>query len=457
MTCLSWQPRIRFSRAALLARAAGTAGERRGSGKAARPRVLAASALILCLALAPAIAADHGDGHAPPAESHAADGHGGHGAPAKPIEPLPVKAHGLPVELTRTLQLLQDRIARGSTQAHLAQRQLLGHIEQRLLALNPETWAEAENVRAAVTFALAGGGPAALRALLKSGKAPEAEQPLALGALAYLEGREKEARAKLAGIDPRTMPAGLAGQLALTQSALMVREAPAKSLELLDLARLLAPGTLVEEGALRRQIFVVAQGGDARRFEGLAIQYLRRFHRSVYAGNFRQRFAGALTRLDFDSDRTRIASLERMLDEIEPESRRDLYLLVARAGLEQGRRETALFAAERAMGLAAPDSRAAAQARLYRGASLIVAEGRFEEGYEALRALDRADLGASDAELLDAALSTARQIRTPAPAAEAAPAPPSSAGRPMPESGSLLRAQEALGRAERAMAAAGTP
>ena len=211
-------------------------------------------------------------------------------------------AHGLPVELTRTLQLLQDRIARGSTQAHVAQRQLLGHIEQRLTALDPETWAEAENVRAAVTFALAGGGPAVLRALLTSGKATEAEQPLALGALAYLEGREREARAKLAGIDPRTMPAGLAGQLALTQSALMVREAPAKSLELLDLARLLAPGTLVEEGALRRQIFVVAQGGDARRFEALSIQYLRRFRHSVYAGNFRQRFAAALTRLDFTGE-----------------------------------------------------------------------------------------------------------------------------------------------------------
>ncbi|MEH3117575.1 MAG: chemotaxis protein MotC [Methylorubrum populi] len=417
---------------------------------ASRLGALAAAALALAAAALPAMAAEHGD-HAPPADAHASDDHGGHGASAKPIEPLPVAARGLPVELTRTLQLLQDRIARGSTQAHLAQRQLLGHIEQRLIALPPETWAEPENLRAAVAFALAGGGPAVLRAVLAAGRMPEAEQPLALGALAYLEGREKEARAKLSGIDAHTMPAGLAGQLALTQSALTVREAPARSLELLDLARLLAPGTLVEEGALRRQIFVVAQGGDARRFEALAIQYLRRFRRSVYAGNFRQRFAAALTRLDFDSDRTRIASLERMLDEIEPESRRDLYLLVARAALEQGRRETALFAAERATGLAAPDSRPAAQARLYRGAALIVAEGGFEEGYETLRDLDRADFAPADADLLDAALSTARQIRTPAPIA--AVPPPSPAGRAIPESGSLLRAQEALARAERAMAA----
>ncbi|SFL35574.1 chemotaxis protein MotC [Methylorubrum salsuginis] len=415
--------------------------------------------LLLALGL-PAVAADHGEGHgaAPAADSHAAPaddhgGHGGHGAPAKPIEPLPVTPHGLPVELVRTLQLLQDRIARGSTQAHLAQRQLLVHIEQKLTELDPETWVAPENVRAVVTFALAGGGPGVLRRMIATGKVPEAEAPLAQGALDYLQGREKEARAKLAGIDARTMPAGLAGQLALTQSALLVREAPVRSLELLDLARLLSPGTLVEEGALRRQIFVVAQGGDAARFEALSIQYLRRFRRSVYAGNFRQRFAGALTRLDFDSDRTRTLSLERMLDEIEPESRRDLYLLVARAGLEQGRRETALFAAERAAGLAAPDTRAAAQARLYRGAALIVADGRFEEGYEALRSLDRAAFVEGDADLLDAALSAAGQIRGPLPSP--APAAPSAADatarRAVPDAPAIGRAREALARAERAL------
>ncbi|GJD56597.1 chemotaxis protein MotC [Methylobacterium dankookense] len=402
------------------------------------PRRLAAALLALLLA-APALAA--GDGHG-----------GGHGEPPKPVEPLPVTPRGLPVELVRTLQLLQDRIARGSTQAHLAQRQLLVHIESRLAAVEPETWAVAENARAGVAFALAGGGPALLRRMLDGGRLGEAEAPLVLGALAYLEGREKEARTLLAKFDPRTMPASLAGQLALTQAAVAVRDAPVRAIELLDLARLLAPGTLVEEGALRREIFVVAQGGDAKRFETLSIQYLRRFRRSVYAGNFRQRFAAALTRLDFASDGARVAQLERMLDEIEPEGRRDLYLLVARAALDQGRRETAIFAAERAAGLAEPESRPAAQARLYRAAALIVADGRFEEGREALASLDRRGLSESDALLLDAALSTARQIRTLPQAGAARPgATPAAESRALPEAPAIGRAQEALARIDRMM------
>ncbi len=235
-----------------------------------------------------------------------------------------------------------------------------------------------------------------------------------------------------------------------------MREAPRKAIELLDLARLLAPGTLVEEGALRREIFIHAQGGDSRRFEALSIQYLRRFRRSVYAGNFRQRFATALTRLDFDSDRARVDRLERMLDEIEPGERRDLYLLVARAGLDQGRRETATFAAERALSLASPDSEAAARARLYRAAALIVVDGRYEDGLEGLRAVDRAGLDAPDRALLEAALSTARQIRggappvpavePPLPTAEAAPA---DGKRQIPEAASIARAREALAQVDR--------
>lgn len=397
-----------------------------------------AALMVLLFIAAQAFAA--GDGH----------GGGGHGGePPKPIEPLPVTPRGLPVELVRTLQLLQDRIARGSTQAHLAQRQLLVHVEQRLLAVEPETWAEPANARAGVTFALAGGGPTVLRRMLDGGKVGEAEAPLVLGALAYVEGREKEARTLLAKFEPREMPPSLAGQLALTQAAVTVRDAPRKAIELLGLARLLAPGTLVEEGALRREIFVVAQGGDTGRFEALSIQYLRRFRRSVYAGNFRQRFAAALTRLDFASDGARDAKLARMLDEIEPDDRRDLYLLVARAGLDQGRRGTALFAAERAAGLAEPDSRPAAQARLYRAAALVVTEGRLDESIEALRSLDRAQFGEADQRLLDEALSAAIQIRTPPTADAARPAAAQTGPRRLPEAAAIGRAQDALARIDR--------
>ncbi|MCJ2083925.1 chemotaxis protein MotC [Methylobacterium sp. J-090] len=411
---------------------------------------LAVLALSMSLvAQTPARAAEsHGGGHE--AGGHAA-------APAAPIEPLPVKPYTLPVEMVRTLQLLQDRIAQGSGPAHTGQRALLAHAEERMRALEPEAWADPVNIRAAVTFALGGGGPALLRHILASSKVPADGTPLVLGSLAFLEGREKEARTLLTKIDAASLPVGLGAQLALTQSALVVRDDPAQSIRLLDLARLLAPGTLVEEGALRREIFVLAQGNDLAKFEALAVQYLRRFRHSVYAGNFRQRFAAALTRLDFGTDSGRFARLQAMLDEIEPEGRRDLYLLMARAALDQGKNATAVFAAERTVTLTEPGTVAAVRARLYRAAALVVVDGRFEESVETLRMTDRSVLVPADRDLLDAALATAREIRDVpgAPGTPPSPEPPRLAARELPTTPAIARAQGVIGQIDDLMRKSG--
>ncbi|WP_280137411.1 chemotaxis protein MotC [Methylobacterium sp. Leaf87] len=395
----------------------------------------------------------------PPAYAADSHGGGGHGAaPAAPIDPLPVKPYTVPVEMVRTLQLLQDRIAQGSGPAHTGQRALLAHAEERMRALEPEAWADPVNIRAAVTFALGGGGPALLRHILASSKVPADSTPLVLGSLAFLEGREKEARTLLTKIDAASVPVGLGAQLALTQSALVVRDDPAQSIRLLDLARLLAPGTLVEEGALRREIFVLAQGNDLVKFEALAIQYLRRFRHSVYAGNFRRRFAAALTRLDFGAETGRFARLQAMLDEIEPEGRRDLYLLVARAALDQGKNATAIFAAERTVTLTEPGSVAAIRARLYRAAALVVVDGRFEESVETLRMTDRSVLAAADRDLLDAALATAREIRDVPGVPDApppAPEPSRLAARELPTTPAIARAQGAIGQIDDLMRKSG--
>ncbi|MFE1600197.1 chemotaxis protein MotC [Methylobacterium sp. ID0610] len=428
-----------------------------------RARRLARAAALCALALSlagPALAADHGGGdhggqggaggHGGGGEQGGGGGHGG--APAAKIEPLPVEPRGLPVQLQRTLQLLQDRIARGDTQAHLAQRPLIAHIEGRLIGLEPETWAQTANLRAAVAFALAGGGPGVLRRVIEAGTMPDAEASLLQGSLAYLEGREKEARRLLMKIDAQGLPLSLGGQLALVQAALVVRDDPAQSLKFLDVARLLAPGTLVEEGALRREVFILAQSGDVTRFEALSVQYLRRYRRSVYAGNFRQRFAAALTRLDYGDDQRRIARLGTMLAEIEPDGRRELYLMVARAAIEQGKTATAIFAASQAAPLTAPGTVEAAQARLYRAAAAIVAPESYDGALAVLRGLDRAALPAADATLLDAALTTAVIIRSePPPAPAAQPEQTADAKRPMPPTPAIARAQQVIGQIDELM------
>lgn len=207
-----------------------------------------------------------------------------------------------PFQLVRTLQAMQDDMAGGSAAALAGQRALLQRMEEEFADADPLVWQDRRNSRALVAYTLGGGRPVTLRRLLASATPPDGDEALMRGALAFVEGDEATARRYLTDIDPRSLPASLGGQLALAQAALLVGQNPQGALLLLDTARLLAPGTLVEEAALRRQIFVASELDDLARFETLSGQYLRRFRRSVYAGNFRRRFAAALSRMKFLDD-----------------------------------------------------------------------------------------------------------------------------------------------------------
>ena len=58
------------------------------------------------------------------------------------------------------------------------------------------------------------------------------------------------------------------------------------AVELLDWARLLSPGGLVEEAALRREIALLAGAKDVARVAMLTRQYVTRFAASLYAADF---------------------------------------------------------------------------------------------------------------------------------------------------------------------------
>jgi chemotaxis protein MotC len=364
------------------------------------------------------------------------------------------KAAALPIEMVRTLQVLQDQIATGSTEAHVAQRALLAHIDERLMPLDPQVWQDSKNVRAAVIYVLSGGKPSILNRLLSLEHLTKQDELITRGALAYVEGREADAKEYLGEVDVHVLPPTLAGQIALVQSALIVREDPARSIQLLDYVRLQLPGTLVEEAALRRAIFVASQIGNTQKFESLSKQYLRRFRYSVYAGNFRQRFAAALTRLDFVKDRQQFSRLVTILNELEPEGQRELYLLVAQTAIDQGQTNAAILASERAYNLSSADKVSAERSKLYKAAALIVTTEGFVAGLGELREINKGILPASDATLLDAALSMASHIRS-APGAAPASAhhaqsvfPASEAAQTNPSSPAISRAQEALGRVD---------
>jgi len=321
-----------------------------------------------------------------------------------------------PYAMLRTLQSLQERIAHGDIRAHEGQRALITRVAETFLRADPAEFADKRNANAAVSFVLGGGPPIVLERMLALDPAPAIDPDLLAGALAYVHGREEDARERLAGFDPQALPGYLGAQIAIARSALIVREDPQEAVRLLSLARLLAPGTLAEEAALRREIFVEGQRGELEQLEFLAVQYLRRYRNSVYAGNFRQRFISLLATLDFARSVEDFLRLEAVLAQMDGEGKRDLYLFFARHALLSGALDLARLAAERAIGFSAGDSDEEERARFYFAAAQIVTPS-YEPAVEILLALDPDRLPEADLPVLEAAMATAAAIGEPLRAA----------------------------------------
>ena len=361
-----------------------------------------------------------------------------------------------PFELVRTLQSLQDRMAAGDVQAISAQRALMIQIDKAFMAADAGVWQDNRNAAAAVTYVLSGGRPEVLTQLVALQPPPAIDRRLLKGVLDYADGKADAAAPLLADIDPTALPASMAGQVAIAQSALAVKTDPARAMQLLAIARLMAPGTLVEEAAIRRQLLVADRQRDENTVRSLARQYLDRFRHSVYAGNFRVRFAAALSHMASIDTEEHFGELDDMLAMVEPESRCDLYLTVALASAVNGRITAARLAAERASGLALAGSVQEARAKLYHAAALAAVPALTDKAVSEIRGLDSSLLSASDRAFFDVVSATLDSVLsgTDLGKINVAAAEPLGAGALIEEPAIIKKAQAALDDAAKLVAAA---
>jgi chemotaxis protein MotC len=319
-----------------------------------------------------------------------------------------------PAELVRALRIAQDRIAQG--EGAQSQRALLVETAEQLAKARESAWKEPRNARAAVAFVLSGGDPRVLRRVLALGPLAGMDVKLVQGVLAYAEGRQAEALDLLSPIDARLQDGSLAGHVALIQAELVAKKDTRRAAALLDDARLLAPGTLIEEAALRRQATLAATVEDRAQLDALSMQYLRRFPRSAYAAGFRRQFAADVAAKPGVDD-ARLGRLEAALAGLDAGDRRELYLMVAKEALVKGRAELVRFAAPRAAALAGADSAERVRAGLYEAAALATGDAP-DKAAVALAALSKGGLEAEDGELLEAAAGVAEAVATlPGPSA----------------------------------------
>jgi chemotaxis protein MotC len=316
-----------------------------------------------------------------------------------------------PFEMMRALSILQDQIAAGNAIAQVGQVKMIERMAERFSTVDPAVWKDKRNARALVLYLFGGGNAGALNGMIDKDQIAKGYEVLFDGAMAYGLGDDGKARAALLPIDPRNLPSGLGGHLALVQATLVANQDKPKALQLLDLARLLEPGTLVEEAALRKEMFLIGATGDLDKFAFLARRYVHGFGKSIYAENFRQLEVKMAIEIAKGDNAESNGRLEQLLNGVERPERQMIYLTVAKHAVLEGRSTTAAFAGAAAQKLSEKPDVNEARASVYYGAATVVGND-YDLGVKALNAVDPTRLTERDAALRASALEIAAMIRS---------------------------------------------
>lgn len=312
-----------------------------------------------------------------------------------------------PYKMLRSMQFVQDSVVQGDHSAGEMQRYLLGAIDKRLRTVDSSVFEDPRNVDATLIYAMSGGNPATLDYLVARDVQGYFDNRVAEVLRKYLAGKGLMASKTLSEMAKEYADKPIGPYLALIAGNTLMNAKPEEALKMYNWARLIAPGTIVEESALRRSLSIAVNAGLVP--EGLKYSslYARRFLHSPYASQFADLFVALAV------DNVHVIGNDRIreiADVMEPDRRQAIYLRIARQATIDGEVDLARMAAEEAAKI--PDTKAKGRdvlAGFYGGLAGVSSEN-IEKVAEGLDMVPDAALSPRDLQLREAARAVAREV-----------------------------------------------
>ncbi|MCB8838137.1 hypothetical protein [Aurantimonas sp. VKM B-3413] len=349
----------------------------------------------------------------------------------------------MPYEVVRSLQFLQDQIARGNAAAIRVQSQLLRYYGPTFVREQPDVWKDPRNMRALALYVLSGGPPDVLRELISQLRPQGEDEVMLKGALAYVENRTDEAVKLLSSLDLKFAEPSFAAQVQLALAQMEQMTASADALGRLERVMLLAPGTLLEEAALRLGVLLAEQNNDHAKADRYARQYFDRYGNSVYAANFRARFSAVYAERPAGTEEDTINTVADCVAKLPDDQQVTIYLAVARRALVAGRMTLATMASDRALRFKNVAEGDLQRAKLYDIAAGLT-QRNVLEARAVLDTIKPEDLHPADRKLLTATADVLKQISKPLMISATMEGKPSADSPPMPDSDVLSRGEALL-------------
>ncbi len=330
-----------------------------------------------------------------------------------------------PAKILRSLQFVQDSVVMGDHSARDMQKFLLSAFDTTLRTSDMSVFSDTKNADAALIYIMSGGNPATLNYLVAKDVQGYFDSRVVNVLQKYLSGRGGLVDKVVSDLIPEYRNNRLGPYLMLIAGNIAYTKDPAAALPFFDDARLSAPGTIIEEAALRRSIMATMQLKQPEKGMVYARKYAVRFLHSPYASQFADLFV-SLAIDSFGPVTTKdIGEIAELMD---AERAQEIYLRIARQASLQGKMELAQFAAEKANGIAEDtgDTTREPLSKLYSGLSDISGQDVLA-AQEKLASIPESELSPRDLALRDAAKTIAEQIMQP-PSLAAATTVSSSSG-----------------------------
>lgn len=317
-------------------------------------------------------------------------------------------------KMMRSLEFVQDSVVAGDSSAGEMQRFLLATIDERLRNADKGVFEDSRNADAALIYAMSGGNPATLEFLMSRDINGNFDNRVADVLRKYLNGKGLLVVNTLADIAREYRDKPIGPYLSLVAGNVMSGKNAAAALKLYDWARLSAPGTIVEESALRRSLAICADAGMVPMGLDYALRYTRRFLHSPYASQFADLFVQLV--VDHDSD-VKQQDIVEILSFMDPPRQREIYLRMARRAAIAGKSDLAALAAGHAQAISTDNSEAFGALAGFYGGVAGVSTSNLQSAISNLDQMPAGELNAQDRALRDAAKAVAQEItRAPDPA-----------------------------------------
>jgi chemotaxis protein MotC len=317
-----------------------------------------------------------------------------------------------PYRMLRSLQFVQDTVVRGDHSAAEMQRFMLGTIDERLRTADPKVFQDPRNVDAALIYAMSGGNPATLEFLVARDIDGNFDNRVSDALRKYLSGKGTLIAKTLGDVATEYKNEKIGPYLALVAGNVTLTTDPVAALKFYDWARLTAPGTIVEEAALRRSLAVAVDAKNVEKASLYANGYARRFLYSPYASQFADLFVRFVVE---HYDVLKPDDIEATLGYMDTDRRREVYLRIAREAAIAGRKPLATMAAEQAKLLSGTEEGADALAKLY-GSLVKVPTENVDDAMATLMQVPEEALSPRDRALRRAAETVAKEVlRKPEP------------------------------------------